>query len=342
MAQPSIPKRTTRNIAIALIVISILIISVAAETVLSTAPKSKKFAFDISTDVANGVLQKGQSLQTNVDVELVSGNPENVSLSVDSGSSEIQCNLSKTSGIPTFNCTLTINAPESIAANNYSLTIIGTGGGVTNSTTLNIIVLNGASGAVVANSNVTLAQQINGCLNAVTNWTNLVNIGVVMHKSSPIDFDTWITRRANASDWIGVLLVKRYAVEAGYSSPTIDNAVKLALTNIPMFTNYSLPLTEGGYFWPSDTYALYGYQYAQQLNWETNRWNITSGFEALNFLRNAYGNAFYACNPDTPAALSLYGSRWHEVGCLMDCFFVFYTLGVPQALQLLSWGMELA
>jgi hypothetical protein len=185
-------------------------------------------------------------------------------------------------------------------------------------------------------SGAPLADQINACLGKVTNWKDLVNIGVVMHKSSLTDFDTWITSRANASDWNGVFAVRRYAEQAGYFSRVIDAEVKLALSNIPMFKKYSLPKTDttgSGYFWPGDRYVLYGYLYAKELNWETSRWNKTSGFLALRSVRDWYGSAFYRCNPDVPAAESLFGTRWHEAGSLMDCFFIFYKLGEKNALN---------
>ena len=189
---------------------------------------------------------------------------------------------------------------------------------------------------VDAFSEAVLADQINACLREVTSWKDLANIGVVMHKSSLDDFDTWITSRANASDWKGVFAVKRYAEQAGYSSSTIDAKVKLALSNIPMFNNYSLPKTDtsgSGYFWPWDRYVLYGYRYAEELNWGTGRWNKTSGFLALKSMRDWYGRAFYRCNPDIPVADSLYGTRWHQAGSLMDSFFIFYKLGVKDALD---------
>ena len=178
-----------------------------------------------------------------------------------------------------------------------------------------------------------LANQINACLSAVPDWKEVVDIGLVMHKASMSDFDSWIMMCASASDWRGVFAVKRYAVQAGYTSSTVDSKVKLALSNMPMFTKYSLPKTDGTYFSPWDRYVLYGYQYVRELNWETNRWNVSSAFQALKVIRDWYGGAFYEGDPDTPWALDLYGTRWHQAGSLMDCFFILYKLGVSQALD---------
>jgi len=185
-------------------------------------------------------------------------------------------------------------------------------------------------------SDAPLADQINASLSEVTSWSDIVNIGVVMCKSSLSSFDAWITSKADAYDWKGVLAVKRFAEQADYSSSTIDAGVKLALSNIPMFNNYSLPktiTTGSGYFWPHERYVLYGYRYAEELSWETGRWNITSGFLALKAVRDWYGRAFYRLNPDIPNADSLFGTRWHEAGSLMDSFFIFYKLGVKEALN---------
>jgi len=179
-----------------------------------------------------------------------------------------------------------------------------------------------------------LGDQIDACLSEVVSWNDLVNIGVIMHRLNPTDFDIWIIRKAGAFDWKGVLIVKHCAEGAGYSSRIIDDKVRLALSNIPMFRKYSLPITDSkGYFSLWDRYVLYGYRYAEELNWETSRWNKTSGFLALRSVRDWYERAFYRCNPDIPVAESQRGTRWHEAGRLMDCFFVFYKLGVQDALH---------
>lgn len=181
-----------------------------------------------------------------------------------------------------------------------------------------------------------LVNQIKACLSEVESWNYLVNVGVVMHKSIPTDFDTWILRMGYEGNWIDVLRVKYYAERAGYSSNIIDNEVKLALSNIPMFKKYSLPKTNpaaSGYFSVYDRIALWAYSYARKYDWETGKWNETSGFLGLKSIRDRYGRAFYECNPDTQDAKSQRGARWHEAGNLMDCFFTFYELGEQDSLQ---------
>jgi len=196
-----------------------------------------------------------------------------------------------------------------------------------------------------ASSDAPLADAINYNLNRVKDWQEITDVGAVMHKSLLRDFDKFITSRADASDWKGVLEVKRHAEQAGYSSVIINEKVKLALTNMPMFKGYALPITDRrffGYFWPWDRYVLYGYRYARELNWETEKWNATSGFLGLKAARDFYGRAFYRANPDIPFAEDMaFGTRWHQAGSLMDSFFIFYTLGeknaFPYAVQEWKW-----
>ncbi|MCL5318552.1 MAG: PKD domain-containing protein [Thaumarchaeota archaeon] len=192
-------------------------------------------------------------------------------------------------------------------------------------------------------SKAPLADQINASLGEVSSWGSLVDVGVVMHRSVVSDFDGWITRMADAGDWEDVFAVKRYAEQAGYSSSVIDAKVRLALSNIPMYSRYSLPETSKeskGSFWPAARYVLYGYRYSEELNWEKARWNKTSGFLALKTMRDRYGRAFYQINPDALAADSLFGTRWHESGSLMDSFLIFHKLGVKGAFDysVQEWG----
>lgn len=188
-----------------------------------------------------------------------------------------------------------------------------------------------------------LADQIDASLGEVSSWDGLEDIGVVMHRSGVSDFDGWISRSAAARDWEQVFAVKRYAEEAGYSSSIIDDKARLALSNIPMFSRYSLPKTDkesNGTFWPAARYVLYGYRYAEELNWEKGRWNKTSGFLALKHARDQYGRAFHLTDPDINGVGSMFGTRWHESGSLMDSFLIFHKLGVKGAFDyaVQEWG----
>ena len=184
-----------------------------------------------------------------------------------------------------------------------------------------------------------LADRINATLNAVGDWNSLVNVGTVMGKSSPADYDRWIANAAKQSDWTNVLAIKRHAEHSDYSSQTIDSNLRLALSNMPMFKRFSLPITNSDgyagapYFWTTNRHVLHGYRYARELNWETYKWNAVSGFLGLKSVRDKTGSAFYKVNPDSADSSSMLGTRWHEAGNLMDSFFILYRAGVGDALN---------
>lgn len=190
------------------------------------------------------------------------------------------------------------------------------------------------------------ADQIQAVLNSVQDWSELVDVGTVMSQSTNADYDTWIIQAATDGDWLNVLFVKSFAMHSGYSSPAMDYCVKTALSNASMFEEYSIPITEddsdGQYFWPFCKYALYGYQYAQELNWETDRWDPNKAFNYLAQVYDSFGDGFYRMNdnlnPSDPGSTFYaermpYGTRWLELGKLMGCFLILYDAGATNALQ---------
>jgi hypothetical protein len=202
-------------------------------------------------------------------------------------------------------------------------------------------------------STVVLADQINTTLDAVQDWSELVDIGIIMGKSTNADFDQRIARKAAKYDWFNVLSTKSQALHAGYSSSTIDECVKLALSNMPMFAEYSVPITQvdtqGHWFWPFSKFMLYPYKYSQELNWETSRWDPNKAFNYLARVYDSFGRGFYRMNDtldaDNPAYTGFaqtlsQGTRWLELGKLMGCFLMFYDMGVTDALPyaLKCWG----
>ena len=132
-----------RNIAIAAIVIVVLI--VASFAVIYFSGNSIKignpFDFTISTIDSSGTVLQGSSIQTMVFINGVSGNPQTVTLSSDSGSSGINCNFDPSSSAPDFSTILTLNVPDSTPTNAYSVTITASSGGISHSTSYSISVL---------------------------------------------------------------------------------------------------------------------------------------------------------------------------------------------------------
>jgi hypothetical protein len=193
--------------------------------------------------------------------------------------------------------------------------------------------------AAQAENASTLADQINRTVESVSDWNDLVSMGTVLCQSSLSDFDSWITRSADASDWANVFFIKSHSEHAGFSSGTIDAKVRLALSNMPMFEKYSLPITDIGTdiststFWPQNRYPLHGYRYSRELAQDTDRWNAYSGFLGLKNVRDNFGTAFYSANPDTNAAQGMsYGPRWLDAGNLMDAFLILSKEGIEDSL----------
>ena len=186
----------------------------------------------------------------------------------------------------------------------------------------------------------TLADQIIRTVESVSDWNDLVNIGTVLCRSSLSDFDAWITRSADSSDWRNVFYIKSHAEHAGFSSSTIDAKVGLALHKMPMFEKYSLPITNvatdtsPSTFWPQNRAPLHGYRYSRELAQDTDRWNAHSGFLGLKNVRDSLGTPFYSANPDTNEAQVMnYGPRWLDAGNLMDTFLILSKEGISDSLD---------
>ena len=186
----------------------------------------------------------------------------------------------------------------------------------------------------------TLADRINRTVESVSDWNDLVSIGTVMCQSSLSDFDSWITRSADSSDWKNVFYIKSHSEHAGFSSSTIDAKVRLALHKMPMFEKYSLPITDIGTdispstFWPQNRPPLHGYRYSRELAQDTDRWNAYSGFLGLKNVRDSLGTPFYSANPDTnEAKVMSYGPRWLDAGNLMDAFLILSKEGIEDSLD---------
>jgi hypothetical protein len=145
MTQPSnkSTNKLYRNIAIAVIVVVVLIVASFAAVYLSgnSVRIGNPFDFGISTSDSSGTVMQGNSIQTTVSINGISGNYQTVTLSADSGSSGINCNFNPSSSTPDFSSTLTLSVPDSTPTSAYSVTITATGGGATHSTSYTISVL---------------------------------------------------------------------------------------------------------------------------------------------------------------------------------------------------------
>ena len=140
---PPPSKKNVRNIVIAVVVIAVILTaSVGAWIFLNPSGNIfTSFDFSISTSDSSGTVMQGNSIQTTININKISGNSQTVTLSADSGSSGIQCSFSPSSNNPDFSSTLTMTVPSSTSTNPYSVTITATSGGTTHSTSYTVSVL---------------------------------------------------------------------------------------------------------------------------------------------------------------------------------------------------------
>lgn len=191
--------------------------------------------------------------------------------------------------------------------------------------TLNVDVRFGPSG-------LWLYEYINLVINAVQDWnaTNWVLAwrGMVLSKLNYSHFDTIIDNYKNASNWDGVIMTKNLAERVGYSSTTIDNAVKAALDGVQMFTNYKLPknyrYNNKDWFLTQVPCYIDAYRWAKELNYQKDKWDPVSGYNGLHYVLQRVGDGFWAGNPDTGEGEKLLSGRWHEKQTVAACMWKFW------------------
>lgn len=177
----------------------------------------------------------------------------------------------------------------------------------------------------------TLAQQIDNVTNAV-NWDSsdpdIVHFGIVFRKASFSHYDAAIRSQGDAGNWMKVIETKRMAEIDGYNSPTIESYLKEALANQTML-GY-LPRTYLSSYLVYHRFMLHGYKYAEQLAYETARWNKTSAYDEFSGLYAKNGGPFLWGNPVSGAC---WGSgRYYDEGAeTLDAFMKFAELGIVGA-----------
>jgi len=137
------------------------------------------------------------------------------------------------------------------------------------------------------------------------------------------------------TDWR--LVFYMYAQMMKYNVVKNQTVIKWALDNATMLPN-GLPVT---YYYGStptylvhDRYAIQGYYYAQEYNYETSKWNSTNAY--LNFQwasQHSTGYSFLWLYGDNTTSTISYGPRYYdECAETMDVFLRFYELGIQSAL----------
>jgi hypothetical protein len=98
------------------------------------------FDFTISGSPASRTIISGQSTTYQIDITLISGAAQLVSLTCSGYPSSTTCTFSPQSGYPSFVSTLTVSTATSTPAGTYTLTVTGTDGGKSHSCTVQLVI----------------------------------------------------------------------------------------------------------------------------------------------------------------------------------------------------------
>jgi len=111
------------------------------QPIVETAVFTRLFKFTISISPSSGLTLSGGSGSATVTVTIIEGSAGTVSLSVLEKTGKISVQLNPSSGTPTFTSTLTVEAPPSTPTGIYEITVIGSGGGSTETIKYTLIVI---------------------------------------------------------------------------------------------------------------------------------------------------------------------------------------------------------
>jgi hypothetical protein len=223
---------------------------------------------------------------------LLSGSPQQVTLSASGLPSGVSATLTPIDGFPTFTSTLTIRTSPTTPTGTYTVIIYGSGGGLTRSATYTLTVTPPPTTTVyfyisgVRSSGVPLT--VDGVSYSVTNF--------------PVSF-TWVVGSQHSYGWINFLTDESSYVSGsdtgyawGYSTST--NGLPTALSGIitvpasggsitGYYTRYvyvNVASSSGGSVSPSSGWHLPGTSFTATANtgYSFNYWNINGGTSTTN------------------------------------------------------------
>jgi hypothetical protein len=108
--------------------------------VLVVEPAEQPFEFSMSASPNEQTVTPGGSTTYTITVSLVAGSAQNVVLSVSGAPSGVSTSLNPTSGSPSFNSILSVSTTSSVAPGQYVMTITGTAGANTETTTVTLTI----------------------------------------------------------------------------------------------------------------------------------------------------------------------------------------------------------
>lgn len=106
---------------------------------LPVTVNSTPFDFSVST-TGNTSVEQARSVPTNVTVTLLSGNSQNVSLAQTGCPPSATCTFDSSLGLPTYQSTLTVATTSLTPAGKYTITVNGSGGGISRIARYNVTV----------------------------------------------------------------------------------------------------------------------------------------------------------------------------------------------------------
>ncbi len=103
------------------------------------------FGFSLSVNPISGTVVQGSNIQTTLTATLTSGSTQSVSFSASGLPSGATASFSPTSCSPTCTSAMTISTLSTTPTGSYTITITGTGGGVTRTATFSLTIISGVT-----------------------------------------------------------------------------------------------------------------------------------------------------------------------------------------------------
>ena len=181
----------------------------------------------------------------------------------------------------------------------------------------------------------TLAEQIEACTSAV-DWGSpdtifsVTHFGQVFSKLSLNAYDQAF--QALDSNPVEKLKAVRLAEIDGYTGTTWETAAMDCLNRISMVGGLPMTSSEaGGVFHVYYRYVLNGYQYAEELNYQTEKWNKTEAFDDMTKLYDLKNAPFLYGNPETNFTWYPYHRYYDDTAQCLNIFIKLSNLGVSDA-----------
>lgn len=190
---------------------------------------------------------------------------------------------------------------------------------------------------VHAQTEMTLAETINAVLNQIqetnSSW-NVIYDQIFCRQNASV-YDTAITQALNAADYQDVVFIARLAELNNYASQTINDALTVALTNMPMCGSLPITCNDPVSFLVYDRYMVNAYRYAQNLN--ISGWNLNAAFDDfskayLSIPQGSESGEMLYINPQLNFAKSYTSRYYDEHAETLDMFLLFALNGVNSAM----------